>query len=193
MSYDSASLTTPDIRWLGLRPSDLNRCVRNREGARAAAPSQTADGIRTHAHPRPPPPRQVRSPRAVPVEDDGQRYQDRQGAAPGILHHEEPPVDEGAPDHGACPRVAFVVHRTPCPSVDALTARRPLPPPCRRSRRRRRPRSRPSRPSASSTSRRNTSPASECHGVAPAIPVSASAHSPRVPFRRRRLREGDWI
>merc|ERR1719253_1893802 len=25
MSYDSASLTTPDIRWLGLRPSDLNR------------------------------------------------------------------------------------------------------------------------------------------------------------------------
>jgi len=25
MSYDSASLTTPDIKWLGLRPSDLNR------------------------------------------------------------------------------------------------------------------------------------------------------------------------
>lgn len=27
MSYDSASLTTPDIKWLGLRPSDLNRWV----------------------------------------------------------------------------------------------------------------------------------------------------------------------
>lgn len=25
MSYDSASLTTPDIMWLGLRPSDLDR------------------------------------------------------------------------------------------------------------------------------------------------------------------------
>ena len=25
MSYDSASLTTPDIKWLGLRPSDLNK------------------------------------------------------------------------------------------------------------------------------------------------------------------------
>jgi meiotic recombination protein SPO11 len=25
MSYDSASLTTPDIKWLGIRPSDLNR------------------------------------------------------------------------------------------------------------------------------------------------------------------------
>jgi meiotic recombination protein SPO11 len=25
MSYDSASLTTPDIKWLGLRPSDLDR------------------------------------------------------------------------------------------------------------------------------------------------------------------------
>jgi meiotic recombination protein SPO11 len=25
MSYDSASLTTPDIQWLGLRPSDLNK------------------------------------------------------------------------------------------------------------------------------------------------------------------------
>ena len=25
MSYDSASLTTPDIKWLGVRPSDLNR------------------------------------------------------------------------------------------------------------------------------------------------------------------------
>ena len=24
MSYDSASLTTPDIKWLGLRPSDLD-------------------------------------------------------------------------------------------------------------------------------------------------------------------------
>lgn len=26
MSYDSASLTTPDIKWLGVRPSDLDRC-----------------------------------------------------------------------------------------------------------------------------------------------------------------------
>lgn len=25
MSYDSASLTTPDIKWLGVRPSDLNK------------------------------------------------------------------------------------------------------------------------------------------------------------------------
>jgi meiotic recombination protein SPO11 len=25
MSYDSASLTTPDIKWLGLRPSDLDK------------------------------------------------------------------------------------------------------------------------------------------------------------------------
>ena len=25
MSYDSASLTTPNIQWLGLRPSDLNK------------------------------------------------------------------------------------------------------------------------------------------------------------------------
>jgi meiotic recombination protein SPO11 len=25
MSYDSASLTTPDIMWLGLRPSDLDK------------------------------------------------------------------------------------------------------------------------------------------------------------------------
>jgi hypothetical protein len=25
MSYDSANLTTPDIKWLGVRPSDLNR------------------------------------------------------------------------------------------------------------------------------------------------------------------------
>jgi len=25
MSYDSASLTTPDIKWLGLRPSDMNK------------------------------------------------------------------------------------------------------------------------------------------------------------------------
>jgi meiotic recombination protein SPO11 len=29
MSYDSASLTTPNIKWLGLRPSDLNRWVMN--------------------------------------------------------------------------------------------------------------------------------------------------------------------
>lgn len=27
MSYDSSNLTTPDIKWLGIRPSDLNRCV----------------------------------------------------------------------------------------------------------------------------------------------------------------------
>lgn len=27
MSYDSASLTTPDIKWLGVRPSDLERCA----------------------------------------------------------------------------------------------------------------------------------------------------------------------
>lgn len=25
MSYDSASLTTPDIKWLGVRPSDLDK------------------------------------------------------------------------------------------------------------------------------------------------------------------------
>eukprot|EP01050_Picozoa_sp_SAG11_P015096 SAG11_NODE_1923_length_4060_cov_4.514012_4_plen_64_part_00 len=25
MSYDSLNLTTPDIKWLGVRPSDLNR------------------------------------------------------------------------------------------------------------------------------------------------------------------------
>lgn len=25
MSYDSANLTTPDIKWLGVRPSDLDR------------------------------------------------------------------------------------------------------------------------------------------------------------------------
>ena len=25
MSYDSANLTTPDIKWLGVRPSDLTR------------------------------------------------------------------------------------------------------------------------------------------------------------------------
>ena len=25
MSYDSANLTTPDIKWLGVRPSDLAR------------------------------------------------------------------------------------------------------------------------------------------------------------------------
>jgi DNA topoisomerase VI subunit A len=25
MSYDSASLTTPDIKWIGLRPSDLDK------------------------------------------------------------------------------------------------------------------------------------------------------------------------
>jgi DNA topoisomerase VI subunit A len=25
MSYDSSNLTTPDIKWLGVRPSDLNR------------------------------------------------------------------------------------------------------------------------------------------------------------------------
>ena len=25
MSYDSASLTTPDIKWMGLRPSDLDK------------------------------------------------------------------------------------------------------------------------------------------------------------------------
>lgn len=27
MSYDSSNLTTPDIKWLGVRPSDLDRCV----------------------------------------------------------------------------------------------------------------------------------------------------------------------
>jgi hypothetical protein len=26
MSYDSSNLTTPDIKWLGVRPSDLDRC-----------------------------------------------------------------------------------------------------------------------------------------------------------------------
>lgn len=26
MSYDSANLTTPDIKWLGLRPSDFDKC-----------------------------------------------------------------------------------------------------------------------------------------------------------------------
>ncbi|RYG48511.1 hypothetical protein EON67_07545, partial [archaeon] len=38
MSYDSASLTTPNIKWLGVRPSDLDRynvrvarCCRRRE------------------------------------------------------------------------------------------------------------------------------------------------------------------
>ena len=25
MSYDSGSLTTPDIKWLGVRPSDLDK------------------------------------------------------------------------------------------------------------------------------------------------------------------------
>jgi DNA topoisomerase VI subunit A len=25
MSYDSANLTTPDVKWLGVRPSDLTR------------------------------------------------------------------------------------------------------------------------------------------------------------------------
>jgi meiotic recombination protein SPO11 len=25
MSYDAANLTTPDIKWLGVRPSDLDR------------------------------------------------------------------------------------------------------------------------------------------------------------------------
>ena len=25
MSYDSSNLTTPDIKWLGVRPSDLDR------------------------------------------------------------------------------------------------------------------------------------------------------------------------
>ncbi len=36
MSYDSASLTTPDIKWLGIRPSDLDKykvSVGGREGA----------------------------------------------------------------------------------------------------------------------------------------------------------------
>lgn len=31
MSYDSASLTTPDIKWLGVRPSDLDK-LKVREG-----------------------------------------------------------------------------------------------------------------------------------------------------------------
>ena len=31
MSYDSSNLTTPDIKWLGVRPSDLNRCAARRE------------------------------------------------------------------------------------------------------------------------------------------------------------------
>ena len=33
MSYDSAGLTTPDIKWLGVRPSDLDKY-----SVRAAAP-----------------------------------------------------------------------------------------------------------------------------------------------------------
>jgi hypothetical protein len=28
MSYDSSNLTTPDIKWLGVRPSDLDRCLK---------------------------------------------------------------------------------------------------------------------------------------------------------------------
>lgn len=31
MSYDSANLTTPDIRWLGLRPSDLDKYKINQQ------------------------------------------------------------------------------------------------------------------------------------------------------------------
>jgi len=37
MSYDSSNLTTPDIKWLGVRPSDLDRC-----GAKLLAPSLKA-------------------------------------------------------------------------------------------------------------------------------------------------------
>jgi len=29
MSYDSSNLTTPDIKWLGVRPSDLDRRALN--------------------------------------------------------------------------------------------------------------------------------------------------------------------
>jgi len=29
MSYDSINLTTPDIKWLGVRPSDLQEPSRN--------------------------------------------------------------------------------------------------------------------------------------------------------------------
>ena len=31
MSYDSANLTTPDIKWLGLRPSDLDKYKINQQ------------------------------------------------------------------------------------------------------------------------------------------------------------------
>lgn len=43
MSYDSASLTTPDIKWLGVRPSDLDKYkVSGPDHARHQVPGRAA-------------------------------------------------------------------------------------------------------------------------------------------------------
>jgi len=42
MSYDSASLTTPDIKWLGVRPSDLDKLKVRQGGRSQRLPQQAA-------------------------------------------------------------------------------------------------------------------------------------------------------
>ena len=46
MSYDSNNLTTPDIKWLGVRPSDLDRYVFHATGeVKAGSDAATATSV----------------------------------------------------------------------------------------------------------------------------------------------------
>jgi hypothetical protein len=79
MSYDSSNLTTPDIKWLGVRPSDLDRCGLKSRVARRKTRRLTRLS-------------QVQHPAAVPPAHDGGRYTDGEAAAAGGLYQIQPEV-----------------------------------------------------------------------------------------------------
>ena len=76
MSYDSSNLTTPDIKWLGVRPSDLDRCA-----------AVTTVGSVTD-----PPSQQVQHSAAMSLANDRDGYSARQAAAARGLHQGQPGV-----------------------------------------------------------------------------------------------------
>ena len=168
MSYDSASLTTPDIKWLGLRPSDLNKWEHYGEWC-VHRDSQLDDTVMIYVSLTFTffiSPRKVWSPGAMPSQNDGERYQDGQGAAPGSIHHEKSRMDEGASEDGKSPFIIMwmlqvitlwnlLVFKICSRTEWRLTYKN------HRSRQRKRPKSRRSRPSAFNMSLRNISLESE--------------------------------
>lgn len=85
MSYDSANLTTPDIKWLGLRPSDFDKCACRQGPDRA--------GVTVRSLPLPF--LQVRHRRGHASGHDGARQEDGQGAGEGGVHPAQPRLAQG--------------------------------------------------------------------------------------------------